>query len=149
MLQIKLMAKWVRLTLCLSALSLVNATTWLVTTSNQKANVYPIEADSIGIPIVLTISASIFALPILFLINMFPKNTILIWLKSGIFAISLVSRVGLLLLYAFVVLFAAYGITYWSFPGHYLIAISYLVLLIVLLMYLIFDWREIDRGLKG
>lgn len=143
------MIKWVKLAFFISAILLVNCVTWFVTTANQKARLYPIDADSIGIPIMLTITASILILPPVFFISMLPNNNVLVWLKSKGLVSRLVLLTCFLLLYAFVFWFAVYGITYWNFPGHYSIAVSYLILLFISLIYLYIDWREIYRGLKG
>jgi len=146
--QIKLMIKWVKLALFISAILLVNCVTWFVTTANQKARLYPIDADSIGIPIMLTITVSILILPPVFFISMLPNNNVLVRLKSeGLFS-RLVLLTCFLLLYAFVFWFAVHGITYWNFLGHYFIVVSYLILFFISLIYLYIDCREIYRGLK-
>lgn len=144
MLQIKYIAKWAKLALFLSALLLINIMTSLITSANQKAGLYPINADSIGIPIGLTLYESIIMLPILFVICLITNKRILIWLQSKDAVFLFAVRIGLLLLYAAAFYFAIYGATYWSLPGHYLIAASYVVLFVVLLISLVFDWRELN-----
>lgn len=143
------MAKWVKMAFFLSALFLVNGVTWFVTTANQKAGLYPIDADSIGIPIMFTIAACVLMLPILFIISMLPNKRLLNWLNSKGLVRLMIARIGVLSLYALVFLFAAYGFVYWNSPGHYFIAASYLIFIIILLIYLLIDWREINKGLKG
>ena len=133
--------KSVKMVIFLVALLLINFVTWLVTTSNQKANLYPIDADSIGIPIMVTIASSVLMLPILFIIVINKNKFSLFWLKSQNYIGQVFLKIAICLLYIFAILFAALGITYWSFPGHYLIAVSYWIFLFVLTTYLLLDWR--------
>lgn len=140
---------WVKLSVFLGALLLVNCMTWLVTSINQSAGLYPVDADSIGVPIMSTVVASLFMLPIFLVVSLLSKNGFLVGLKSkGTVRVRAV-RIGLLLLYATALLFAGYGIAYWTFPGHYLIAVSYLILFVVLLTGLVSDWRGIDRAVRA
>lgn len=143
MLQIKFIPTWVKLACFLSALLLVNGITWFVTSANQKNGLYPINADSIGIPIMLTVGVSILMLPILIIIGLLQSKSLLTWLKTKGLVRRLVVKIGLLLLYGPVFLFAIYGIAYWYIPGHYSISVSYLVLFVVILICLFSDWREI------
>lgn len=133
--------KSVKMAIFLVALLLINFVTWLVTTSNQKANLYPIDADSIGIPIIVTITSSALMLPILFIMVMYKNIFSRFEVKSQNFISKISLKIGVSLLYIFVILFAVIGITYWSFPGHYSIAVSYWIFLFVVTIYFLIDWR--------
>lgn len=147
MLQIKLLTKWFKLALFFCGLLLVNCMTWLVTSTNQKEGVYPVDADSIGIPIMITIYASLLMVPILFIISLLSNKDVLLRLRVvGVARLAAV-KVGLLLLYASALLFTVYGFMYWYNPNHYLIAASYFVLGVVLLAGLVFDWVTIKTDL--
>lgn len=149
MLQINIKAKRVKLTFLFGLLMLVNYATWFVTATNQKAGLYPIDADSIGIPIMLTNVICLLMLPVLLAICGLTNKNMLIGLKSKGHVIRLVVKINLVLLYSIPIALASYGLSYWSHPGHYLIAASYAILLVVFLGYLVVDWLEINKALKG
>lgn len=143
MLQIKFIPTWLKPACFLSALLLVNGMTWFVTSANQKKDLYPVNADSVGIPIMLTVGVSILMLPILIVIGLLQNKSLLMWLESKGLVRRLVMRIVLLLLYGPVFLVTVYGIAYWSIPDHYSIAVSYLLLFVALLTGLFFDWRKL------
>jgi len=140
---------WVKLSVFFGALLLVNCVTWLVTSINQNAGLYPIDADSIGIPIISTVVASLIMLAIFLVVGLLSKNDFLLRLKSKSVARVWAIKLVLLVLYATALLFAVYGVVYWTFPGHYLIAVSYVILFVVLLTGLVSDWRGIDRAIRA
>ncbi len=137
----------IKLTAFLVAMILVNLTTWIVTGLNQEHGLYAVDADSIGIPRLSTLVASLLMLPILGATGVLSKNDVFVkQAEKGITHISIV-RVSLLLLgYATALSFAVGGAVAWSSSGHYPIAATYLVLCVVFLVGLICDWRE---GLSG
>lgn len=137
--------KWGKLAFFLSALLLINVATSLITSANQKAGFYSVNDDSIGIPIVLTLYVSFCILPILFVICLIPNKGLLVWLKSKGAVFLIAVRVGFLLLYAVAFCVAVYGITYWSFPHHYLIAASYVILFVFLLISFAFDFGKLGH----
>jgi hypothetical protein len=139
---------WVKLIVFLFAIVLVNIMTWLITSINQQTGLYSVNADSIGIPIIFTASASLLMLPILIVISLLSKKDSLIGLKAKGISRNLKVRIGLLFLYAPALLFGVYGIMYWSYPGHYLIAGSYLILCGVFLSGLAFDWRRAGPAIE-
>ena len=124
-----------------SALVLVNAATFFVVSDNAAAGRYPIDADSIGIPIMSTLVLSVIALPILLLVGLLPSAQFLVRLCSRGLPWRISTGVLLLALYVILALFALDGVGYWAVPNHYWITASYVVSLLVLLFFSIVDAR--------
>jgi len=123
------------------ALVLVNAVSYAVVLENQRSGVYPIDGDSIGIPIISTLVVSAVVLPMLVLIGFLPSAQFLRRLCSR----GLPWRIGvgllLLALYAAVGFFALGGVEYWAIPNHYWIATSYALSFLALAFFFILDAR--------
>lgn len=126
------------------AIILVNVMTWLITSINQKAGLYPVDADSIGMPIIFTAGASLFMLSVFIIISLISKKISFFGLKLEGLTRTIAIRIPLLLIYIFSFLLAMYGVVYWSYPGHYSIAASYFILCGVLLTGFS-DWRKTPR----
>lgn len=118
---------------------LINIATWFVTGANQRNGVYPVDADSIGIPIALTWFHCLLILPQLFFISFLGNFSFVTQLCSRDNRWSIVIGVVLLALYVNVGLFAISGVAEWMFPNHYLIAACYSLLFLVLVIFLLFD----------
>lgn len=120
----------------LFSIVLVNVMTWFITGENQKNGIYPVDADSTGIPIMWTAVVSIVMLTILFFENWFFKKSLVLRRK-------IVIRVVIILLYSFALLFGLYGFLYWNYSDHYPISMSYLILSSVLFFCLICDLKTL------
>lgn len=125
------------------ALILINVATWFVTGINQRNGVYPVDADSIGIPIMGTWFKSVFVLPQLFLIGFLSDFGFVRELRSRRIAWSIVLGIVLLALYISVGLFAISGMVGWMFPDHYLLAASYSFLLLTLIIFFFRDMKQL------
>jgi len=139
------MKKRLKLILLMAAMLLVNATTWLVTTQNQKDGLYPIDADSIGLPIAATVFVSLLLLPALFFISI-PSQYLSMWLRSENRICRIAVRSGFLLFYLIGFLFSIYGFVYWNFPEHYSISVSYLALLLAIVVCLSVDIVSLSKS---
>lgn len=130
-----------RMIILLVSIVLVNIITWLIAGTNQKNSYYPMDADSIGIPIMCTAGISIFMLPIFIIGNFFLKQNILFKPKlKNVTRIMI--EIIIFLIYALALFFGSYGFFYWSYPRHYSISASYLILCSILLGNLIYDLRN-------
>lgn len=136
------MRGWKRLLVLILALVLVNGATWVVVVENQHSGIYPIDGDSIGIPIISTLVASSFVLPLLVSIGLLPGTQFLSRLCSRGRAWTVCVNLLLFTLYAATALFAIGGAGYWAIPNHYSIAACYFVLLVVLSLFFVLDARR-------
>jgi hypothetical protein len=137
------MKGWKRLLVLVLALALINGATFAVVVVNQENGVYPIDGDSIAIPIISTLFASSFVLPFLVLIGLLPGAQFLSRLCSRGRAWSIGMALLLFALYLAAALFAVGGAGYWAIPSHYWIAVSYLLLLSALALFLVLDARRL------
>ena len=142
------MKSWYKFSLLVLALILINIATWFVTGINQRNGIYPIDADSIGIPIVGTCFHSLLILPQLFLIGLLANFSFVRRLCSRNIGWSIVLGIVLLTCYVNVGLFAISGAVEWMFPHHYLMAICYSLLLVMLIVFLFFDIRLLFSNLS-
>ena len=120
----------------LFSIALVDIMTWFITGENQKNGVYPIDADSTGIPIMWTVGVSIVMLPSLFFVDWVFKNSLF-------FKKNIVTRIVIILFYSFALLFGLFGVLYWNCPNHYPISMSYLILSSVFFFNLVFDLKTL------
>lgn len=121
----------------------MNVTTWAVVFENYRAHVYRSDADSIGIPIVSTILSSIFALPFLAGIVLIPHFRSIRDARSRSAVAFTIAAAGLLVSYSVIALFGLAGLAYWAGPNHYLIAASYLCLLLLVGTLFILDFARL------
>ena len=131
------------------ALIFINIATWFVTGANQRSGIYPIDADSIGIPIAGTWFHSLLVLPQLFLISFLGSFGFVTRLCSRDTRWSIAIGIVLLALYVNVGLFAISGVAEWMLPNHYLIAVGYLLLFLVLVIFLLLDMKLYSRTLHS
>lgn len=133
----------VKLIIFFFVIFLVNGMTWIITKINQKAGLYSIEGDSIAIPIMSTIGISLLLMLLLLItIGLLSKKISTFGQKSINVAWPIVIKILLLLVYVPAFFIAIYGVVYWSCPGHYSIAASYLILGSFFLVALINDWKS-------
>jgi hypothetical protein len=137
------MKGWKRLLVLTLALVLINGATWVVVVENQHNGVYPIDGDSIGIPIISTLVASSFVLPLLVLIGLLPGAQFLSRLCSRGQAWTVCVNLLLFALYVAAALFAIGGAGYWAIPNHYWITVCYFVLLLALVLFFALDARRL------
>ncbi len=106
-----------------------NVTMDFVLQNNQSKGVYPIDADSIGIPIVSGIISSGLLLLLMLPAVFIPQTRkLFIWIQ--------------ILLLALGGLFAGLNAFGWILPNHYLIAISYLLVIMASI------WLIVKRNVK-
>jgi hypothetical protein len=135
------MRGWKRTLTLLVALVLVNVVTFVVVRENQHSGLYPVDGDSIGIPIMSTLALSVLALPLLVIIGLLPGAQFVVRLCAR----GLLWRIGvgffLLVLYVVVALLALDGAGYWAIPNHYSVASAYVASLLALAFFFVFDTR--------
>jgi hypothetical protein len=135
------MKGWKRTLTLLVALVLVNMVTFVVVRENQHSGLYPVDGDSIGIPIMSTLALSVLVLPLLVLIGLLPGAQFMVRLCAR----GLLWRIGvgffLLVLYVVVALLAFDGAGYWAIPDHYSVASAYVASLLALALFFLFDTR--------
>lgn len=124
-----------------AALISVNLVTWLVVTANQSNAIYPVEADSIAIPLFSTFLASLLVLPFFAVIALMPTARFIAirCSRNAVWSVA----IGILLVVAYFAALA-YAVTsaaYWAVPHHYPIAFSYILLVIGLVILFILDAR--------
>ena len=137
------MTHWYKLALLIIALLLINVATWFITGVNQRNGIYPMDADSIGIPIVLTLLGSLVVSPLFVLIALLPTAGFVSRFCSRDFGCAIAARVALIVLYVPAGLFAVSGVAKWATPNHYLVAASYSVLFLVLIVFLFLDMKRL------
>ena len=126
-----------KLILLIAALMLINGITCAVLSRNQAIGLYPIDADSIGIPLVLTILDSLFLLPILIVICALSDQKVRAWLSELNPWYPVAAKGVLALAYSIAFLFTICGGLYWSIPDHYFIVAGYVVMLVALMVSLV------------
>lgn len=142
------MKLWPRILVLVTALVLINAATWAVILENGHNGVYPMDGDSIGIPIMSTLVASAFVLPLLVLIGSLPCAGFVSRLCSRGPVWGACVAIVLLALYSGAAIFAVDGVGYWSIPNHYSIAFCYLLLSLVLALFFVLDARRLFANLS-
>ncbi len=117
----------------------VNAMTAFVTERNLRSGVYPADADSIGIPIISTLVASLIVAPFLYQIAILYRANFFHRLrKKG----AVWCTLCLALLYLPAMAFAILGAGYWMEPDHYLISLCFGALIFFLALSLLIDLRH-------
>ncbi len=133
------MITWRRLLVLAASMVCINGMTWAVVKVNQLNYVYPIDADSLGLPILLTILASVFTIPVLALIGIWPSLRFANRLSSRGPIGRFFRNMALIMLYSLATLFTLSGAIYWLDPNHWLIAMSYCLLGAALGLFLVKD----------
>ena len=131
MLQIINFSMWHRLGIIFGALSLINVTIWFVLDDNQRNGLYPVDADSIGLPIMLTMAESLLAITFFGAICLL-QHGINSGLRNWHKSIRVLGLIGVLSLYGLIGWFGVTGLGSWWIPHHYLISLSYFVLLVTI-----------------
>ncbi len=133
----------IKLFLFTALLIAVNSLTYLVVSYNQKLGYYPPNADTIVIPIVNTLLLSLFAIPILVFLVIFPTSSSARYLvaKGETYRITIgIAAVSLYLICAITSLF---GASFWFIPHHYLLSTTFLVAFVCLAASMSIDLRKL------
>jgi|SRR5690554_758710 len=113
-----------RLAILLGAILLIAGVIWLVLTSNLKSSVYPVDADSLGIPFFESAAAAGIGLVLAIVSSAFCGLAYWLAPRTRFWTILLLLQIALalvdLLLAAFFVL---WGLS-WYVPDHYLIPVA-------------------------
>jgi hypothetical protein len=115
-LESKSMKGWQRVLVLVVVLILINGATWVVVVENQHRGLYPIDGDSVGIPIISTLIASSLVLPLLVFIGFLPGSNFVSRLCIRGLAWTVGVSIVLLVLYFGAAVFAVGGASYWSIP---------------------------------
>jgi hypothetical protein len=126
-----------------ASLVAINAMTILISQRNLGAGVYPVNADSIAIPIASTLLASIAVVPFLLGIAFLPGSAFVsqLLIKRAGWAILIIAC--LVLLYLPPAAFAVLGGGYWAGPRHYLISLCFGGLLLAFAIYFVLDLMQL------
>lgn len=124
-----------------ASLIILNAVSDTVFTVNQQKGIYPIDADSIGIPIMEIFLSSIVILPLLAGISFFGllNRHIRDESKKGFVTILIIEGLGYAASFYLTVI---WSLEYFQ-PNHYAITAGYLLLFVLLTVFLINDTRSL------
>jgi hypothetical protein len=144
---IKIKKSWLKLILLAVTAALINSVVRKTLTANAFNNLYPVEADSIGMPMAFTFFSFIALIPfaVVFCIAPLSRNKDNGKYSVAWFAFKVVSYLFSYLLLTFVTLVSA---SYWNNPHHYVIAKWYLALLVLIQAFLVFDLYQIYKSNK-
>ena len=104
--------------LVIASLAIANAASVFTLSHNLSAGVYPFDADSIGIPLIEGITASLLLLVLLAVAILLPKSK----LFGPAISVALCGLAGLL---------SAQYVSLWAIPHHYTMAAAYGAVLVV------------------
>ena len=146
----KIKKSWVKLSLITIVALLIGQVVSHVVTKNLYSNVYPMEADSISIPILSTYFMFIVLIPFALVVSFVSiskyeeqnkKSTFWFVLKVVLYLIS----------YLIISLSAFSGVLYWNtpYPYHNLISQSYMALLVLMQAIFVYDLYQIYVGYKS
>jgi hypothetical protein len=125
------------------AVLLVDLVTYAVLSHNLESGVYSDRADSIGLPIGLTLVASVLLLPAFTLVTTAQRLLAAAGTRRWLRALVLVS---VAFAYVFGAAIAAGGLLYWFAPDHYAIAAAYAALGVWLARCAYADIPTMNRG---
>lgn len=136
---LQVMASYLRGFTLIAGVIIANIVTWSVLRINQIYGKYPIDADSIGIPIAITIASSVAVSPFIILIGIFGRYIIVILFLSNRFFVRLFFVLLLIFSYALSFAFCFYLSIYWHSSGHFLISSTYIIIMMFLFFYFMLD----------
>jgi hypothetical protein len=144
---IKIKKSWLKFILLAVTAALINSVVHKTLTANAFNNLYPVEADSIGMPMVFTFFSFIALIPfaVVFCIASLSRNKDNGKYSVAWFAFKVVSYLFSYLILTFVTLTSA---SYWNTPHHYVIAKWYLALVVLIQAFLVFDLYQIYKSNK-
>jgi hypothetical protein len=131
------------------ALVIVNFVTRLVVRANLSNAIYPVDTDSISIPLFSIFLASPHVLPFFAVIVLFPTARFVALRCSRSTAWSLAVGLIFLVAYAAVSVYAITSTAYWTAPYHYLIALCYAFLFIGLAILFVLDTKFLFSNLRA
>jgi hypothetical protein len=140
------MKGWQRFLLLGVPLFAVNVVTRIVVSANQRAKLYPVDADSIGLPIYVTLLASVLTMLPLSVIAFVPgcRRVVNLCERGTAWIVAVCAL--LVVMYLLVGLFAVVGFAYWAGPDHYVISSTYAGLLVVVGALFLIDAWGVRRG---
>ena len=145
----KIKKQWVKFSLLTIVALVIGQVVSNVVTKNLINYVYPIEADSISIPILSTYLMFIFLIPFALVLSFVSISEYDEKTKSskGWFIVKVIFY---LLSYLVLSMSAISGVLYWNTPyaNHNQISHLYIVLLLLIQAFFIFDLYQIFRGYK-
>ena len=143
---LKMLKSWQRFGLLFAAVILTNLIAWYVLTDNQENGVYPPDGDTIMIPIMEIMLWSLITLPFITVIGWLPnlKFAWRLFYKSRILS----ALIGFIVLtiYICALLLGLLGALSWDFSHHYLISLSYILLISIILTCLLLDISHLSRN---
>lgn len=144
---IKIKKSWLKFILLAVTAALINSVVRKTLTANAFNNLYPVEADSIGMPMAFTFFSFIALIPfaVFFCIAPLSRNKDNGKYSLAWFAFKVVSYLFSYLILTFVTLASA---SYWNTPHHYVIAKWYLALVVLIQAFLVFDLYQIYKSNK-
>ena len=145
---LKINKSWVKFLLLAVSAVLINSVVRKTLTENAFNNLYPIEADSIGMPMAYTFFSFIALIPFaaVFCTANLSRQKVSDKYSIAWFTFRIISYVFSYLLLTFVVLASA---SYWNTPHHYAIAKCYIALLFLIQAFFIFDLYQIYTRYKA
>lgn len=123
----------------------LNAITVTILQRNLDAGVYPMYADSIGIPIMATALFSMEVAAALCAALLLTNRWVLRWCENGRGIRNVIVALLLTLLHAFALLSALLGALHWWSPHHEEIVIAHLSTALVVLVFSIADQVQLAR----
>lgn len=125
---------------------LVNTTAWMVLRANQLAGVYPIDADTIIIPIAETLILSVVGAVLLLSITIVPRILHLLRRRDAPKFWRVGTGAAVILAYVLsILLFVPWAIS-WLIPMHYLIAASLGLVVAAILFFAFLDYRGFRKS---
>lgn len=143
----KINKSWLKFSLLAVSATLTYSVLCKTLSHNQFNYVYPMEADSIGMPLAFSLLSFTALIPFaaVFCIASLSKSKDNGKYSVALFAIKVVSYLLSYLLLTFVTLVSA---SYWNTPHHYVIAKWYLALVFLIQAFLVFDLYQIYKSNK-
>ena len=141
----KINKSWLKFSLLAVSATLTYSVLCKTLSHNQFNYVYPMEADSIGMPIAFSLLSFIALIPFsaVFCIASLSRNKDNGKYSVAWFAFKVVSYLFSYLLITFVTLVSA---SYWNTPHHYVIAKWYWALVFLIQAFLVFDLYHIYKN---
>lgn len=144
---IKIKKSWLKLIVLAVSAALTYSILCKTLSENQFNYVYPMQADSLGMPMAFTLFSLIALIPfaVVFCTASLSRNKDNGKYSVAWFAFKVVSYLFSYLLLTFVTLVSA---SYWNTPHHYVIAKWYLALVVLIQAFLVFDLYQIYKSNK-
>jgi hypothetical protein len=143
---LKILKSWQRFGLLIAAVILTNLIAWYVLTDNQQNGVYPHDGDTIMIPIMGIMYWSLIALPFFTIIGWLPSLKFAWRLFYKNLILSLLIGFTVLAIYISALFLSLLGVLSWAYPHHYLIALSYVLLISIIFICFFLDLKVVIQN---